>query len=82
MPGRVDKYFRMSGTSMASPVVAGAAALMLQKDPSLTPDQVKYRLMKTATKSFPLYTRPPIPSPARSIPSITTCFPWARGTWM
>jgi len=47
-------YFRMSGTSMAAPVVTGAAALMLQKDPTLTPDQVKARLMQTASKSFPV----------------------------
>ena len=46
-------YFRMSGTSMATPVVSGAVALLLQKYPTLTPDQVKARLMKTATKSFP-----------------------------
>jgi serine protease AprX len=51
-----DKYFWMSGTSMAAPVVSGAAALLLQKDRSLTPDQVKFRLMKTAAKSFPLLT--------------------------
>ncbi len=41
-------YLRLSGTSMATPVVAGAVALMLQKDSTLTPDQVKARLMKTA----------------------------------
>src|SRR5207248_9772972 len=46
-------YYRMSGTSMAAPVVSGAAALMLQKDPTLTPDTVKARLMKTASKAFP-----------------------------
>ena len=44
-------YFRMSGTSTASPVVAGAAALILQQNPSLTPDQVKYRLMNTTQSS-------------------------------
>src|SRR5207302_355759 len=48
-------YFRLSGTSMATPVVSGAAALLLQKDPSLTPDQVKARLMKTAWKGFGQY---------------------------
>jgi serine protease AprX len=44
------QYFRLSGTSMAAPVVSGAAALMLQKDPTLTPDTVKARLMLTADK--------------------------------
>lgn len=46
-------YIRLSGTSMAAPMVSGAAALLLQKDPSLTPDGVKAKLMKTATKNFP-----------------------------
>jgi serine protease AprX len=50
------EYFRLSGTSMATPVVSGAAALMLQENPSLSPDTIKARLMKTATKNFPLYS--------------------------
>ncbi len=43
-------YYRMSGTSMATPLVSGTVALMLQQNPSLTPDQVKARLMLTAWK--------------------------------
>lgn len=46
--GGKDYYFRMSGTSMAAGVVSGAAALLLQDEPDLNPDQVKYRLMATA----------------------------------
>src|SRR6476660_10038190 len=46
-------YYKLSGTSMATPMVSGAAALLLQKTPSLTPDQVKARLMKSASKQFP-----------------------------
>ena len=51
-----NKYFRLSGTSMATPVVAAAAALMLQKEPTLTPDTVKARMMKTAWKGYPQTT--------------------------
>lgn len=37
-------YFAMSGTSQATAVVTGIVALMLQFDPDLTPDEVKFRL--------------------------------------
>jgi len=51
---RVDSdFFTLSGTSMATPVVSGAAVLLLSKNPTLTPDQVKALLMKSATKTFP-----------------------------
>jgi serine protease AprX len=42
------QYFRLSGTSMAAPMVAATAALLLQDEPHLTPDQVKFRLVATA----------------------------------
>ncbi len=42
-------YFRLSGTSMSAPVVAGVVALMLERSPALTPAQVKGRLTGTAT---------------------------------
>jgi serine protease AprX len=43
-------YYTLSGTSMAAPMVSGAAALMLQKDPTLVPATIKARLMKSAVK--------------------------------
>ncbi len=46
--GGGTRYLRGSGTSQAAAVVSGAAALLLQQRPSLTPDQVKYLLTSTA----------------------------------
>jgi serine protease AprX len=41
-------YFRIGGTSMSAPMVTGAVALLLQDEPNLNPDQVKYRLLNGA----------------------------------
>jgi serine protease AprX len=50
LPERVvaPGYMWMSGTSFAAPVVSGAAAQILARHPSWTPDQVKGALMLTA----------------------------------
>ena len=43
-----EKYFKGSGTSFSSAIVSGAAALIIQKNWSLNPNQVKYRLTSQA----------------------------------
>jgi serine protease AprX len=43
-------FMRGSGTSQAAAVVSGAAALLLQQYPWMTPDDVKGHLARTATK--------------------------------
>jgi serine protease AprX len=56
VPGDASgRQFRGSGSSQAAAVTSGAVALLLQKRPTLTPDQVKTLLMTTAS-SLPKVT--------------------------
>lgn len=48
--GMLPFYTSESGTSMATPFTAGVVALMLDADPTLTPDEIKQILQDTATK--------------------------------
>lgn len=46
----VDKnYLKLSGTSMATPMISGAIALLIQKYPHLSPNDVKYKLKFSTT---------------------------------
>ena len=46
--GTEPSYLMLSGTSTSAPVGSGVAALMIGADPSLSPDDVKVRMMETA----------------------------------
>src|SRR5581483_2182940 len=46
------RFFRGSGTSQATAVMSGAAALVIQQHPGYTPDMVKRLLTKTASTLY------------------------------
>jgi serine protease AprX len=47
-PDKDPDYLMLSGTSTSAPVCAGVAALMIGEDDTLSPDDVKVRMMTTA----------------------------------
>ncbi|MEA2476021.1 MAG: serine protease AprX, partial [Actinomycetota bacterium] len=89
-PGAVvgTQLFKGTGTSQAAAVVSGAAALLLQNRPTLTPDQVKCLLTSTAHRipgvlptaqgfgviDVAAALSAPVP------PTCTQTFPFATGT--
>lgn len=56
-PLEMGGHASLSGTSMASPHVAGAAALMLEADPGLTPHDVRVKLQNSSVQ-LPLNIAP------------------------
>ncbi len=55
--GYRNAYTKKSGTSMATPIVSGAAALLLQKYPHLTNEQVKRKINYSATDMHEPWTK-------------------------
>lgn len=55
--GYKNGYIKKSGTSMATPIVSGGAALLLQKYPLLTNEQVKRKINYSATDLHEPWTK-------------------------
>ncbi len=44
-----ENYIKMSGTSMSTPMVSGACALLLEKYPHISPNEVKQRIRQSSS---------------------------------
>jgi serine protease AprX len=80
--GRVaDRYFRGSGTSEAAAFVSGAAALVIQQRPSITPDRLKKLFLDGAVGLNGYSSRQQGQGELTLQPLLNTSTPWAPRTW-
>ena len=76
------QHLRMSGTSMAAPIVSGTVALLLERFPNLTPDQIKNILSSTALPYPGEPDHAGVVNAAAALhkaPSVTVCTERGRG---
>ena len=71
-------YAHLSGTSMAAPHVAGIAVLLWSREPHLTPEQVKERIVKTAQPILALASVTVSSARANAFNALTNTIPAAR----
>ncbi|XP_077995524.1 extracellular serine proteinase-like [Glandiceps talaboti] len=85
-----SSYHVLSGTSQATPHVAGAAAILLQNDPTLTPVEIRKKLLQGAAKSkinfakFPQSAQSVTPNKLVYMPQVSnlvTNQPFCRSVW-
>ncbi len=81
--GFVDEHrFLATGTSQSAAAVSGLAALLLQADPDLSPDEVRTALVASADQvGSPAVTGAGVPSAARALDAVTADLPWSSGSW-
>ena len=58
-----NRYTHKSGTSMAAPLVSGAAAMILHENPSFLPSQVMVEIVRQSTKNVVKFGLLPSPAP-------------------
>jgi serine protease AprX len=79
-----DTLFRGSGSSQAAAVASGAAALLIDAQPGLSPDQVKALLMGNTVKATPhkpVYSGNGVIQVDKAVKAARRGFPDAQQTW-